>query len=396
MAPTTVDRDAALERAGWNVLHLDPFDIEHDLLTDVPARSFVREVAEAGCEAALGRVREPDLAALAAELYGPALYTVATKGRAAEAALLSAIGKLAVVTHGLFRSTQHAIAKYAGGPIEIAPHARAGSSDLDLEWLKARLERGGVGAVYLEPSNNALGGWLLSLEHVRAVKALCVAHGALLLLDGCRLLANVLALGLPLGAAHDFTRAADAFTVSCSKELLTPYGALAAVRDPALHHKVQSFCMEEGTLLEPLDARVRLAAGMRRILGDPSPIVARGALVHSLARALAARGVSIVEPPGAHAVYVRTSLPPGEPMRARGLEARLFLDHGVRAIAIPNPLLNGVIMRLPLVVGMWDEAALTHIAEGVARTLSDETSHLALEVSEPGPNPMLGRYRRKP
>jgi tryptophanase len=387
----TVDRNAALVRAGWNVLHLDPIDIDLDLLTDVPARSFVRAVAEESVTAALGPVRDPDLLALATALYGPARYVVTTKGRSAEAALLSSLGrKLHVVTHGLFRSTQHAIAAHANGTIEIAPFARAGSADLDLAWLKDRLGKGGVDVVYLEPCNNGLAGWALSLEHVRAVRALAHGAGALVFLDCCRLLTNVLALGLPRSAAADFCALADAFTVSCSKELMTPYGAFVGVRDVALEHKVQSYVMDEGHVLEPLDARVRLAAGMRHVLGDTSLLVERSRLVAQLGAALKARGVEIVEPLGAHAVYVR--VPVTEPLRARAFEVLLYREAGIRAVAVPNPMFKTTLMRLALVVGRHDEADVLAIADGVARALAGREDAPALAPAEAGPNPMLGRY----
>lgn len=399
---TPDDRQRCLERASYNVLLLDPADIEYDLLTDVPSRSFVASVNAESAEAAAHGAREPELAVLAEALYGPARYVVATKGRSAELALLSALAqklgkpRLVVVTHGLFRTVQHALHRHGDAVVELAPTARpTGTADLDLAWLEQRLARGGVDLVYLEPCNNTLGGWPLSLENLVQIRALCSKSGVLLVLDVPRLLANVVALGEPRSAAASYCALADAFTVSCSKELLTPYGAFIAVRDEALEHAVYSYCFDEGTLLEPLDARVRLAAGMKEIARSLAPLQVRRALLVRLAAGLRHGGVEVLDPIGCHAVYVpvpAAALGPS-PLRTRALEGLLYTLSGVRALAFQNPVLKRVIIRLPLALARFDETDIDRMVEGITDFFRriPETKDLALSGS--GPNPMLGRFQ---
>ncbi|MEO6951044.1 MAG: beta-eliminating lyase-related protein [Polyangia bacterium] len=399
---TPDDRQRCLERASYNVLLLDPADIEYDLLTDVPSRSFVSSVNDESARAAAIGAREPDLAALAEAIYGPARYVVATKGRSAELALLSALShklrkpRLVVVTHGLFRTVQHALHRHGNATIELAPTAPpTGTADLDLAWLEQRLARGDVDVVYLEPCNNTLGGWPLSLENTTQVRALCSTAGALLVLDVPRLLANIVSLGLPLSTAAQFCALADAFTVSCSKELLTPYGALVAVRDEALEHAVFSYCFDEGTLLEPLDARVRLAAGMKAIARDLAPLHARRALLVRLSEGLRRAGIEVLDPIGGHAVYVPVpaSALGTVPLRARALEGWLYTLSGVRALAFPNPVWKRVVIRLPLPLARFHDADVDRMIEGITAFFGRTAEARNLAVRSSGPNPMLARFQ---
>src|SRR5262245_22821203 len=87
------EREQELERAGWNVLNLDPRAIDIDLLTDGPLAPVAPIEERAAAAAAIGR-GDPDaeeLAGLAEALFGPARYLFFTKGRAAELALSAAL-----------------------------------------------------------------------------------------------------------------------------------------------------------------------------------------------------------------------------------------------------------------------------------------------------------------
>lgn len=392
------ERREALARAGYNVLNLDEVEIEYDLTTDVPSRSFVPAVRDAGIEAARGEVRDPPLEELAQRLYGDARYIFATKGRAAEDAMAAVFGRAGgvVVTHGLFITTSMAFQR-RGMSIEIAPLARQGSADLDLGWLENRLAKGGVDIVCLEPCNNQLGGWPLSLDNAAAVRELCKKHGALLILDGARVMSNWTDAS---GSVLEHTRAllamADAFEISCAKELLTPYGSLVAVRDSALRPRLFSHLFELGTMLEPLDARVRLARGMQYVLDDPSAITKRRAQVALLADELRAAEVDIVEPVGGHAVYVDASaLVEGQgPMHARGLECLLYEHGGVRSLIFPNSLLGRTLLRLPLPLARYSDEQVRAIARGVRAMFDHADKAPSLELL-PGDalHPLLSKFQ---
>lgn len=393
------ERREALAQAGYNVLNLDEVDIELDLLTDVPSRAYVASVRDAGIEATRGEVRDPPLEELAQRLYGDARYVFATKGRSAEDAMAAVFGRDGgvVVTHGLFVTTGMAF-KRQGMSIEIAPRAGDGRADLDLGWLADRMARGGVDIVCLEPCNNQLAGWPLHLDNVAAIRDLCRRHGAALLLDATRVLSNGVGLG---GSVLDHARAllamADAFVISCAKELLAPYGSLVAVRDASLRPRLFNHFFEMGTMLEPLDARVRLARGMQYVLDDPSIISARHDQVLLLADALRAEAIDIVEPVGGHAVYVDASaLAEGHgPMHARALEGLLYEHGGVRSMIFPNAHLGRTLLRLPLTVARFSDEQVRMIARGV-RGLFDHAGEAPSLALQPGDalHPLLSKFAR--
>lgn len=379
---TEAERAARLAEAGYQVLNLDGADVEVDLFTDIPPRAYDAEVRAAGVAACIDDAREPDLSGLAERIYGPALYVPMAKGRSAEHALVAALARpgMMVVAHPLFMSTMHALA-VNGARVEIAPVASEMTSDLDLAWLERRLAAGGVDALYLEASTNGLGGRPLTVEGFAAAAAIARRSGARVFLDATRLLANAHALGSPvLGIAQQFTRLADAFTVGGSKELLTPYGALVGVRERALQLSVFHHALLEGGLLEPLDARVRLARGLSVMAERADEILGeRARQLRLFAEALRAAGVAVREPLGGHALYLPVDrLHVTDELHARALEGLLYTTAGVRSVLFPLPALPGHTLRLALPIGRYSDETLTQAAAGIARfcARAEETPRL--------------------
>ncbi|MBN1204117.1 MAG: hypothetical protein JXB05_04235 [Myxococcaceae bacterium] len=388
-----------LEAAGFNVLNLEPTQIDVDLLSDVPRSAYVPEVRTASVAAVERDGPEPDLEALASHLFGPFRYIFTTRGRAAERALMAGLGlsQFVALAHPLFRTTQSSLLA-AGGRVEPVRlrSVEGGSTDLALDWLERRLSTGDVRLVYLEPGTNAVGGWPLSLENVELASRLCRQHGVLLLLDCARLLANCVSLGLsPLDAAPRFTALCDAFTVSCSKEFLVPGGAFAAVRTEALRRRCEAYAFEQGTTLELYDVRARLAAGLRYVTMNPGVLADRARQVKAFAARLSALGVPVVDPPGVHAVYVRVPAEhAGPPLQQRALEALLYRVSGVRSRINPSQALGGPLFRFAVTIGRYPDAALESAAAGIARFLHqlDKAPHLSLVDAEDA-HDMFARYR---
>lgn len=359
-------REASLTRAGFNVLNLLPSDVETDLLSDVP-HSFREAFATTG--------GGPTLEELTERVYGPAQYIFTMKGRSAEAILASVItapGK-AVLTHGLFKTTERAV-QQAGGRIELAPtRPHEGHCDLDLAWLEERLAAGHVGSVYLEPNNNGLGGLPLHLENAEAVAQACRRHDVLLILDATRLLSNCAQLGGELlETVRRFTRLADAFTVSLGKEFLAPYGAVIAVRNRELRHQAFTKAFQAGALLEPVEGRRALAASMERLLRNPAAMLnARLRQLRQLADGLRARGISCLQPHGGHAVYVCLAelIDAERPLHARSLECLLYRESGIRAYIWPFSALPGF-MRLALPLGRYTDEQLSTVPAAVATAIA--------------------------
>jgi tryptophanase len=391
------ERETILASAGFNVWNLDPADVEIDLLTDIPPRSFVESVAAAAAAGATADVREPDLSAAAQAVYGEARYVWTSRGRSAELALVAALDvKGAVIlTHGLWRTTERALA-LKGNRIEQVPRAKeAGTANLDLARLATRLDAGGVHSVFIEPANGQLAGWTIDIENVREISRLCRKSGALLLVDATRLLANCAALGgAPVESAAEFLRLADAFTVSCPKESFVPVGGLVGVRDRASEQRAFLQAFLEGSSLEPLSARTQVAAGLRYLAAHPEALLERRRLLGELASRLKKAGLPIVEPIGAHAVFVeieegllKSSLSP------RVIEGLLYLNGGVRATLSHNTLLDRHLVRLILPLARFGDRDVEHIATSMVHALDEARDPYLLEPA-PGEPPLFEIFSR--
>jgi tryptophanase len=395
------EREQELERAGWNVLNLDARAIEIDLLTDVPHHPAAI-VAERALAATAGGRRDPDpdeLTWLAEAIFGPARYLAFSKGRSAELALSAAIVRpgARVLANGLFRTTQRSV-EVRGGAVETSPPARTGSSAMDLDWARARAAEGPVAAIYVELASNARAGWPVDLDHLRALRGLCDEHGALFLIDATRGLANARALGLPvLATVRAAVELADAFMVSCAKEFLVPSGSLLGVRDLAVQRAAFLYGFEEGALLETAWPRSLLGEGLREVAARPDWIDRRAAQLARLAGELARLGVPLVEPLGAHAIFVRVDPePPPGPHGNRALEALLYQKAGIRTLVQKSPLFGDRIMRLAVAIARHDDATLHRAAAGIATWLrsSDEAPSLTPIPSDCLHEQYFARYRR--
>ncbi|GAC1352530.1 MAG: hypothetical protein NVSMB1_16320 [Polyangiales bacterium] len=325
---------------------------------------------EATLQATEAGIREPDLQSLAEAVFGPARYLSLSKGRAAELAMAAALGKdrPVVVTSGMWKTTERAFL-LRSGTIENGPRSADGTSDIDLDWLRDRFKRGGVDFVLLEPSNGQLAGWPLSIENCRGALAACRDNGAKFIIDATRVLANFAALGEhPLEKTKELLALSDIFFVSCAKECMVPFGGLLGVRGREMERAAFMQAFLGGTMLEPISARSGLAAGLARLAqGNADVIIERRRQLEYLAAALRARSVPIVEPIGAHAVYVRLDaiLDEKDQRAGHGFEALLYLRAGVRALTGTNDALKQRLLRLILPVGALQTADLDLVAVGV-------------------------------
>jgi tryptophanase len=387
MTASETERRAYLAEAGFNLFRLPASRVRFDLFSDVPHRVLVPEAERRAPEA------DPDeVCAALAPLTGDARLALATKGRAAEIALVDALeleGPPVVLTHGLFSTTTAALGRRGAILEDLRLAQPEGSANVELDQLDERLRKGGVHLVYLELANNALFGWPVSESHVGAVRELCDRHGAKLLLDAARPLANGAALddADPLGAARRVLAYAHAFTISCAKELLVPTGSVIGSRDAALIGRASQMLFKSGTSMSPIDPpqhRADLRDGARYALGHVEIIRDRLAAVRAIAAALRDRGIDPVSPVTAHAVYVpidRALLPAGDIAAVVALLSHLYVIAGVRAQVTGTrrgPMLR---LALPLCTPLAADAA-TELAAGVSSFLARLDERSALHIPD--------------
>ncbi len=362
---TEEQRRSAIRAAGYNLFDLHAADVLIDLLTDSGTGAMSRDqwaAIQHGDESYAGSPSWFLFLESVRALF-PFKHVIPThQGRAAEKILFTAIGGPGkVVPNNTHFDTTRANVEFTGAeavdlpvPEALEPslvHPFKGNMDVAaLERLLAERGRDAVPAVMVTITNNSGGGQPVSLENLRAVRAVCDAHGVPLFLDACRFAENAWFIrerepgqeGRPVvEIVLDMASLADGMTMSAKKDPLANIGGWLAVNDDALAEQcrtllvlTEGFPTYGGLAGRDLEA---IAQGLREAV-DHEYLRYRVRSTAYLGDALTAAGIPIVQPPGGHAVYLdaRALLPHIPPLEYPGqaLAVALYETGGVRGCEI--------------------------------------------------------------
>jgi tryptophanase len=213
-------------------------------------------------------------------------------------------------------------------------------------------ERGAenVPVVMITITNNSGGGQPVSLENLRAVRAVCDRHGVPLYLDACRFAENAWFIRERepgqgerdvADIVREMARLADGMTISAKKDPLANIGGWLATNDDALAERcrallvlTEGFPTYGGLAGRDLEA---IAQGLTEAV-DHDYLHYRTRSTAYLGEGIQAVGIPIVRPVGGHAVYIdaRTLLPQIPPLQYPGqaLVVALYETGGVRGCEI--------------------------------------------------------------
>ncbi len=239
---TREERAAAIETAGQNLFALHADDVLIDLLTDSGTGAMSRDqwaAIQHGDESYAGSPSWFTFLEAVTELW-PFRHVIPThQGRAAEKILFSIIGGPGKVipnnTH--FDTTRANVEATSAEAVDLviaegrdptAIHPFKGNVDIAaLESLLAA-RAADVPVVFVTVTNNSGGGQPVSLENLRAVRAVCDRFGKPLFLDACRFAENAWFIktrepGQAERAVTEIVREmaslADGMTMSAKKEV---------------------------------------------------------------------------------------------------------------------------------------------------------------------------------
>lgn len=361
---TVEERATALEAAGYNLFNLHADDVLIDLLTDSGTGAMSRDqwaAIQHGDESYAG---SPSWFAFLESVQAlfPFRHVIPThQGRAAEKILFSVIGGPGKsIPNNTHFDTTRANVEFSGAEAVdlVIPEGRDPSAihpfkgNMDVEALDAFLgERAGtVPVVFVTITNNSGGGQPVSLENLRAVRAVCDRHGVPLFLDGCRFAENAWFIklrepGQEARSIPDIIREiaslADGMTMSAKKDGLANIGGWLAMNDDALAERcrnllilTEGFVTYGGLAGRDLEA---IAQGLREVV-DEDYLRYRIRSTAYLGDALDAAGVPLVKPFGGHAIYLdaRALLPHIPPLEYPGqaLAVALYREGGIRGCEI--------------------------------------------------------------
>jgi tryptophanase len=296
------------------------------------------------------------------DVFGYPVVIPTHQGRAAEHLLLASVLKPGdVVPSNTHFDTTRANVEYQGaeardlvideGLDPACLHPFKGNLDaVMLDRAIRELGRERVPLVMITVTNNSGGGQPVSIENVRAVRAVCDRHRVPLIFDACRFAENCWFIrereaGWSKRSVRDIARElfsyGDGCTMSAKKDALVNIGGFIALKDEAWAEKIRNllilfegFPTYGGLAGRDLEA---MAIGLTEVL-DEEYLAYRVGQVAYLGGLLTEAGVPIVRPVGGHAVYLdaRAILPdiPQSQFPGQALVVALYREFGIRAVEI--------------------------------------------------------------
>jgi tryptophanase len=401
------ERQAALERAGFNLFKLPAAAVTIDLLTDSGTGAMsTRQWAGLmmGDESYAGSRSFERFEEVVQRLTGYPVVLPVHQGRAAErilAATLLQPGQL-VLNNTHFDTTRANIEQVGALAVDL-PHADASDpalvapfkGDMDIGRLEAALEQHGerVAMVMLTLTNNAAGGQPVSMANIEAVSRRCRSAGIPLFLDAARFAENAWFIhtrepgygdwSLPDIARRMFDLA-DGCTMSAKKDGIVNIGGILATRlESAAEAFTNALILGEGFPtyggLAGRDLEA-MAIGLEEAL-EPEYLRYRQRSVAYFTQKLADAGVPVVQPPGGHAVFIDAArlvphIPP-ELFPGQAVANALYLEGGIRSVEIGSLMFPGArlqLVRLALPRRVYTQSHVDYVIEVADRIRAQAAS----------------------
>jgi tryptophanase len=421
---TRAHREEVLRRAGFNVFIIDAENVLIDLLTDSGTGAMSSEQWAGimrGDESYAGATSFHRLYRRVAEMTGFDHILPTHQGRASERILFEVMaGPGMVVPNNNHFDTTRANVEHSGaravdlvideGHQPTSRHPFKGNMCAQrLENLFADVGAERIPLVMLTVTNNSGGGQPVSMENIRAVRAVCDAHGVPLFLDACRFAENAYLVkqrekGYADQSVAQIVRTmfdcADGATISAKKDGLVNIGGLLLFRDERLAREARNlliltegFPTYGGLAGRDLEA---MAQGFEEVLHEDY-LEYRLRSVAYLGERLLAGGVSIVEPPGGHAIYIDAGafcphIPPsGFPGQA--LVCALYRHAGIRAVEIGSLMFGGdgrapemELVRLAMPRRVYTQSHVDYVIEAILEIHARRDTLRPLEIVEQPPH----------
>lgn len=416
---TREERERILRDAHFNVFNIPARDVLIDLLTDsgTGAMSSLQwsaimrgDESYAGAESFF-RFRDR-----VQEITGFDHILPTHQGRAAERILFELVGGPGkVVPNNAHFDTTRANIEHSGAeavdlgiPEAADPTNRHPfKGNMDVGALERLIERVGVECIPLcmvTVTNNSAGGQPVSLENLRAVRAVCDRHGIPMFLDACRFAENAFFIkqrepGQGQREIRDIVRdmfdLADGATISAKKDGLVNIGGILLIRDKALAQRAdalliltEGFVTYGGLAGRDLEA---LAQGLDEVIQEDY-LAYRIRSTAYLGEKLLAIGFPIVEPPGGHAIYIDAGkllphIPPAQ-FPGQALVCALYREAGIRSVEIGSVMFGGgnrapalELVRLAIPRRVYTQSHVDYLVEAAEEVYRQRADFVGLRMT---------------
>ncbi|GAA0460514.1 tryptophanase [Streptomyces sp. NPDC046215] len=426
---TREQRREALVRVHYNLFGLRADEVTIDLLTDsgTGALSAAQLAAcVSGDESYAGSRSFLRFHRAVEALTGYPHILPVHQGRAAERVLFSTLLKPGHITlSNTHFDTTRANVELNGCTALDLPCAEALDLDSDEPFKGnidvARLEKalggpeaGRIALVIMTLTNNGGGGQPVSMDNLSRAADLCRSAGVPIVLDAARFAENAWLVTRhepayrghsPRQVAEEAFALADGCLMSAKKDGITHIGGFLGLRDAELARRceqllvaTEGFPTYGGLAGRDLDM---IAQGLAEVT-EPEYLQSRADASHHLARLTRAAGISLVEPPGLHALYLNAGrlLPHIPPHQYPGhaLACRLYLEGGIRSVELGSLYLGKEdaqgrpittapyeLLRLALPRRTYTRDHLDHVGEVLARTAESADRIPGYRITEQPP-----------
>ena len=420
---TVAEREEILSAARLNVFGVRARDVLIDLLTDsgTGAMSSLQwagimrgDESYAGAES-FYRFRDR-----MRELTGFEYILPTHQGRASERILFELVGGEGKVvpnnTH--FDTTraniEHSRAEAVDLVIEEGKHATGRhpfKGNMDVEKLVELIERVGRDRIPLcmvTVTNNSGGGQPVSMENLRAVRAVCDKYDIPMFLDACRFAENAYFIKLREPGQQDRTvreivrdmfDLADGATISAKKDGLVNIGGVLLLRDKELVERAdalliltEGFITYGGLAGRDLEA---MAQGFEEVVHEDY-LAYRIRSIEYLGERLLEIGYQIVEPPGGHAIFIDAArlcphIPPSQ-FPGQSVVCGMYRQAGIRAVEIGSVMFGGggtppdmELVRMALPRRVYTQSHVDYVVEACAELYERRGELLGLRMTNNPP-----------
>jgi len=420
---TRQERDAIVRGAGFNLFLVRAEDVLIDLLTDsgTGAMSSLQWAGiMRGDESYAGARSWYVLEEKVHQITGFEHILPTHQGRASERILFELVGGpgKVVPNNNHFDTTraniEHSGAKavdlvIAEGRQPSSRHPFKGNMDVAaLEQLIREVGPERIPLVMTTVTNNSGGGQPVSLENLRATRAVCDRFHLPFFLDACRFAENAYLIrqrepGQQDRSVRQIVRdmfdLADGATISAKKDGLVNIGGLLLLRDRELLRRAdelliltEGFVTYGGLAGRDLEA---MAQGFEEVVHEDY-LQYRIRSTAYLGEKLLAAGVQIVEPPGGHAIYIDAKtfcphIPPAQ-FPGQALVVALYRHAGIRAVEIGSVMFGQggqappmELVRLAIPRRVYTQSHVDYVIEAILEVFAQRDQLRGFEIVDEPP-----------
>jgi tryptophanase len=423
---TEAERDGLLRAAHFNTFLLRADDVLIDLLTDSGTGAMSAEQwagVMRGDESYAGASSFFRFQASLRDITGFEHILPTHQGRASERILFQIMaGPGKVVPANAHFDTTRANCEATGAravnvPIPEAADPRSRhpfKGNIDIPRLEAVIQEAGpanVPMVIVTVTNNTGGGQPVSLENIRAVRALCDRYKIPLVLDACRFAENAWFIkqrepGMSGRSVRSIVREmfdlADGATISAKKDGMVNIGGVLLLRDAGLVQRAgELLILTEGYItyggLAGRDLEA-MAQGFQEVVQEDY-LAYRVRTAEYMAERLLKAGVQIIEPAGGHAIYIDAAhfcphIPPAH-FPGQAVVAGLYRTGGIRACEIGSVMFGGTLpdgtprpapamelVRLAFPRRVYTQSHFDYAAESIAELFAKRATLRGIKIIE--------------